>query len=163
MLGVATAIYGEILLIRERLALMAVALCDREIYSTQRELDEQFIIDYPLGEPVLYSALASKLGLMSHDLVLDITRFYENFHITKAYLPLLVKLETRPVPYHSVIVLRPAVEAIYDVRPALRKIERLAGISEAEDPDSGPAPDIVSSFDDDQRRQEEERQIGRNN
>jgi hypothetical protein len=155
MLGVATAIYGEILLVRERLALMAQVLSHRDHSHGEQEIDDQFIKDYTPSDPKLYPALAPKIGMLRHDLVLDITRFYDNFQTAKDNLPLLVKNESRGVPYHVVTVLRPAVDAIYDIRTALRKIEQLAGIPKAEDPDAGLADAIVGSFDDDRRREEE--------
>ncbi len=155
MLAVATAIYGEILLMRERLALMAKVLSYRD-HDHANEIDDQFVEDYRPNDPILYPALASKIGLLSHDLVLDIARFYDNFQAAKDNLPLLVKSESRRVPYHVVTVLRPAVDAIYDVRTALRKIEQLAAIPEAKDPDSGLADFIVSSFDDEERQRAEE-------
>ena len=145
-LAVSTALYGEIILMRERLALMAKVLSYRE-HLGETEINDQFVKDYSPSDPVLYPALASKIGLLSHDLVLDITRFYENFQTAKDNLPLLVESETRPTPYHVVTVLRPAVNAIYDVRTALRKIERLARIRPAQDPDSGLSDAVISSFD----------------
>jgi hypothetical protein len=157
MLAVATAIYGEILLLRERLALLARILSQH--YNNQdKEIDDQFVNDYIPNNPKLYPALAPKIGLLSHDLVLDITRFYDNYQTAKDNLPLLVKSDSRPVPDHVVTVLRPAVDAIYDVRTALRKIEQLAGIPKAKDPASGLADPIVSFFDDEIRRQKEQEQ-----
>jgi hypothetical protein len=155
MLAIATAIYGEILLMRERLALMAKVLSIR-YYHQEQDIDYQFINDYTPSDPILYPALASKIGLLTHDLVLNITRFYDNFHAAKNNLPLLVKDESRRVPYHVVTVLKPAVDAIYDIRTALRKIEQLARIPKAEDPDSGSAGAVVSLYDDDERRRAEE-------
>jgi len=65
-----------------------------------------------------------------------------------------------PVLYHVVVVLKPAVAAIYDVRPALREIERMAGIiPTATDPDSGPADVIVSSFEDEIAHEKAERKL----
>jgi hypothetical protein len=59
-----------------------------------------------------------------------------------------------------VTVLKPAVDAIYDVRSALRKIEQLARISKvAADPDSGLADALVSSFEDEERQRRAERGI----
>jgi hypothetical protein len=149
-LTVSTALYGEIILMRERIALMASALSYR---SQGGEIDNQFVKDYSPSDPVLYPALAPKIGLLSPDLALDITRFYDSFREAKDNLALLVRSETHPIRYHPVIVLRPAVNAIYDVRTALRKIERLARIPPAKDPDSGVAAAMVDL--EDQRRQEE--------
>jgi hypothetical protein len=91
------------------------------------------------------------LGLLPHDLVLNITRFYENFHLAKANLPLLVK-PPPAISYHVATVLEPAVSAIYDIRAALRKIEELAGIPKADDPDCGLADAIVEMHVEDRRR-----------
>jgi hypothetical protein len=134
---------------------MAKVLSYRE-QGHEEGIDDQFIKDYTPSDPILYSALAPKIGLLSHDLVLEITRFYDNFQTAKDNLPLLVKHEARPVPYHVVTVLKPAVDAIYNVRSALRKIEQLAGIPKAEDPDSGLADAIVSSYEDEERQRAEE-------
>jgi hypothetical protein len=87
-LGIAAALYGEILLMRERMALMAKVLSNREHYG-EHEIDQQFIDDYTPSDPILYPALAPKLGLLPSDLVLEITRFYDNFETAKRNLSLL--------------------------------------------------------------------------
>jgi len=143
ILAVSTALYGEMISMRDRLALMAEELL--RLSRRKEDINDQFVKDYSPRAPVLYPALASKIGLLSHDLVLDITQFYDHFQTAKDNLPVLVKSETRPIPYHVVTVLRPAANAISDVRTALRKIERLARIHPAQDLDSGPVNAIASA------------------
>jgi len=72
MLSVATALYGEILLLREEMARLARTVANIEIHDEQISL--QFVQDHKPREPILYPAMASKLGLLPVDLIIAITR-----------------------------------------------------------------------------------------
>lgn len=73
-MSVASAIYGEMLLLREELALLARVIAGYEMY--QREFTELRADIYRPSKPVILPALASRLGMMEPELVLAITRFY---------------------------------------------------------------------------------------
>ena len=154
MLSIAVGIYSEILLLREALADVARIVADRR-YSGGK-FDEQFVEDHKLPSPSIYPALASKLGFLPSDLLVYITRFYTDFRKTHDNFPLIVERARSFTPRGSIArveltafspssVLEPAVAAVYDVKPALRMIEKLMGMPEAKDPDVGLADAIVGS------------------
>jgi hypothetical protein len=78
-LSVAVAIYGEILLLREKLASLGKAasrLYIRHGLQGGDNFDSHFVDRFNLPDPQLYPALASKVGELPADLVREITRFY---------------------------------------------------------------------------------------
>jgi hypothetical protein len=136
-LSVAAALYGEIVLLRKQAAKLACAVAAVEINQTLK-LDTHFVEAQKLSEPTLYKALAPKIGLLSPDLVLAITEFHKNFQEARSWLPLLVENKERGYGYFSLSVLEPARDAVINIVPALREIERIASIPKpAEDPDLG--------------------------
>ena len=70
--SIAAALYGEIVLLRKQVAHVARAVAAIEA-SHDRKLDKHFLEAHTLSEPVLYKALAPKIGLLSSDLVIAIT------------------------------------------------------------------------------------------
>ena len=142
MRSVAAAIYGEILLMRSEIALVAKLIARLE--SVGREITPQFARDYTPKDPMIYPALASKMGLLSPELLIGMTSFYANYEEAKRYLPLIA--EEREVRYHPAAVLRPAVDAVDEVVPVLRCVEELLGIAQAKDPDYGLASQIVEEL-----------------
>jgi hypothetical protein len=141
MMSVATALYGEILLMREDIARLARIVAKKR--QRESEIDLEFVQANKLRDPILYPALASKLGMLPAELVMHITRFHENFQKAKEDLPLLVEDKERGFSYSVLTVLEPAVAAVNEVRPALRKIELLAGVPEAAQPDLGWAEAVI--------------------
>ena len=148
MISVAVAVYGEIISIREDICMLAMAVSDREA-NGDGIFDDQFLKDHPLPTPIIYPSLAAKIGLVCSELLITITRFYSNLTRINAALPLLVERiiererllpsgERKPRQerrvYHPVMVLRPTIAAIDDVKPALRRIEKLAKMPPAEAP-----------------------------
>lgn len=142
-LSVAVALYGEIILLRNEVALLARSVANvHEAVGTERDpaikFDRHFVEAHTLPEPLLYKALAPRLGLLPVDLVLSITAFHKNVQETRAWLPRLVLDPDRRYGYSVSYVLIPAREAVFDVVPALRAIEQMAGISKTpEEPDMG--------------------------
>ena len=81
-----------------------------------------------------------RIGLLSPDLVVSITKFHADFQGVRVWLPQLVENKERGYSYSVSYLLRPALDAVKDVIPALRAIERLASIeTPAETPDLGDA------------------------
>lgn len=91
----------------------------------------------------MYPALASKIGLLEPDLVLAITAFHKSFCEAKQNLMLLLPDQTRTFGYTVGWVLLPAIAAVIEVRPFLRKVEKLAKLPTAQDPDLGFAKDFL--------------------
>jgi hypothetical protein len=99
-----------------------------------------------LSDPILYQALAPKIGLLSADLVIAITQFHKDFHQARRRLPLLIHERERGFTHSSLNVLIPCRDAVKKVVPALRKIERLASISiPADDLELGLTEDVIES------------------
>ena len=91
----------------------------------------------------MYPALSHKLALLPQEIVLPITRFHADFQQTKRNLPFLVYNKKRGYTYSPALVLKSAVNAIEEITPALRKIEKLANLEEAEELDLGDAKDVI--------------------
>ena len=148
--SVAAALYGEILLLRREIANLArlVAGMARQWGPNLLKVDAHFLEAHPLPEPMLYKALAPKLGLLSPDLLLAITAFHRDYQDVCVSLPLLVENPERKYGYGEAWVLRPARSAVQNVVPALRKIERMLSIAKpADEPDLGHTDDIIEMED----------------
>jgi hypothetical protein len=154
MLSIAIAIYSEILSLRDEVAHIALIIAGVE--NSGDDVDAQFLEDFKLSEPIIYPALAEKLGVLPPELLINIAKFYTDFQRANAGLPLLVTkprsvgrgMVKSPVPsrFHVSTVLEPAIAAVFDVKPALNRIEVLAELSPAKDPDVGLACAIVSGW-----------------
>jgi hypothetical protein len=142
-LSVAAALYGEILLLRKEAASLARTIGTvHENVGMQRDpvikFDAHFVAANTLPEPMLYQALASKLGMLDADLVVAITKFHSDFAQARSGIPLLQKVEGRGYSHSVLTVLIPCRDAVSDIVPALRKMERILAITvPADDPDLG--------------------------
>jgi GNAT superfamily N-acetyltransferase len=141
MLSVAVALYGEILLLRGEAAKLAHIVAAREYQG--RGFDRQFVEERKLSEPILYPALAPKIGLLPPDLVIAITAFHKNFQEARESISFLVDDDERKYGYGASWVLSPAVAAVNGIKPMLRVVEKLAKIPPVADPDLGMAEDIL--------------------
>ncbi len=142
-LSIANALYGEILLLREEVAKVARVVA--RVEERREEITQQLVEDYRVRDPILYPALAHRLGLLPADLLLAISKFYGDYWLAGRNLPLLVR-EERGFSYSPASVLKHAVSAVDDIEPTLRKIEALTGSPEARKPDTGNAPLIVEMY-----------------
>ena len=148
-LSVMGAVYGEILVLRNEAARLARgvarASADRDMKPNPViKLNQHFVDSHSLSEPLLYKALASKLGLLSASIVVAITRFHNNFESARSWLPLLVDDKTRGYRHSVLTVLVPARGAVREIIPTLRQMERALSIPEpASDPDMGMTDTII--------------------
>jgi len=147
-LSVAAALYGEVLLLRDalaRLARVVAAIHLRQGLGSESvtKFDEHFIEAWSLPAPILYGALAAKIGLLEPDLVLGITSFHANYSEANRSLRLLVDKPTRGYGYSILTFLRPALDAVTQVEPILNVIEaKLAISTPAPTPDLGDAKSV---------------------
>jgi hypothetical protein len=148
--SVAAALYGEILLLRVEAADLARAAALVHV-STGNErdpaikFDAHFVAAHVISEPMLYKALAPKLGLLPSELIIGITSFHKNIQEMKNWLPLLIDNPERKYNYGVSHVLVPARDAVYDIIPTLRRIEQLAAIVQpANALDLGQAEGIIA-------------------
>jgi hypothetical protein len=141
--SVAAALYGEIVLLRHEAARLARAVANME-NNPDRTIDRHFVAAQTLSEPILYKALAPKIGSLSTDLVLAITEFHKNFHQARTWLPLMIENNERGYSYSPLYVLIPCRDAVKNIVPALRKIETIASIPmPPEDPDLGLTEHVI--------------------
>jgi hypothetical protein len=149
MLSVAAALYGEILLLRMEVARISLSTAGVFVgVGTQPnptiKFDEHFLEAQTLPEPILYRTLAPKLGLLSADMVVAITRFHSNFQSVKSRLPLLLPKKGRGYTHSVLNVLVPARDAVKEIIPTLRQIESMLSISDpASDPEMGQTNFVI--------------------
>ena len=141
MLSVATALYGEILLLRQELTRLVTVIA--KVVMRHGVFSKDFVQIQMLKDAILYPALCHKLGLLPQEMVLAITRFHAAFEEAKRNLPFLAEDKDRGFTYNPLIVLQSAVTAVEEITPALRKIEKLANLEEAIQPDLGHAKDVI--------------------
>lgn len=136
VIAVASALYGEAVILRQAVAGMANAVGRRYLdHGTGRVRDDEafsrhFMEQYTLPPPLLYQSLAGKVGMLPSHITLEIVRFYARVEQAQTWLPRLQEDAERPFSYGVLYVLDPAIDAVEGVLPALRAIEKLAGIAE---------------------------------
>jgi hypothetical protein len=151
--SVAAAIYGEIVLLRIEAASLARAVAAVHIsVGTQRDptinFDSHFVAAHQISDAMLYKALASKLGMLPAELIIGITAFHKNIQEMRNWLPLLIDDPGRKYSYSASQVLVPARDAVFDIIPTLRQIERMACIpTAAEVLDLGKAEGVIAMED----------------
>lgn len=148
--SVAAALYGEMLLLRVEVANLARAVANVHVsVGTQRDstikLDLHFVSAHQISEPILYKTLASKIGLLPADLIVGITAFHKNIQEVRHWLPLLIDNPDRKYSYAVSCVLVPARDAVCDIIPTLKQIERMASIAKSAEPlDLGKTEGIIA-------------------
>lgn len=149
VISTATALYGEILLLRAEAARIARTVANIHIAQGHRanptiKFDRHFLEGNPLPDATLYEALAPKIGMLPPRLILAITGFHANYLDLKRSLPLLLDDPDRGYSYSVTSVLGPARDAVLDVVPALREIEQMAQIEVPfSDPGLGKTLDVI--------------------
>jgi hypothetical protein len=150
MVSVAAALYGEILLLRVEAAALARAVANVHIsVGTERDpavrFNAHFVAAHQISEAMLYKALAPKLGLLPAELIIGITAFHKDLQEMKHWLPLLIDAPDRTYSYGAAHVLMPARDAVFDIVPALKQIERMANIQTSAEPlDLGHANSVIA-------------------
>ncbi|MER9760288.1 MULTISPECIES: hypothetical protein [unclassified Mesorhizobium] len=147
--AVAAALYGEILPLRQEVAILAKVVAKTYFAEgTQRnpslKFDETLLERNTLADPLLYRSLASKLGLLEPELVLAITKFHAEYQSVRNWLPKLIENEKRGFSYSVLSLLHPAHEVVLGISPALRRIEQIVGITTpAADPEMKDAIEAI--------------------
>lgn len=135
VVAVASALYGEIVILRQSIARMANAVGQRHFdHGLGRVRDEpygpHFMEGLTMPPPRLYQSLTAKVGTLPSQIALEVVRFYARAEQAQTWLPRLQEDANRPFSYSILYVLDPAIAAITGVSEALKAIEELAGISE---------------------------------
>lgn len=130
--SVAAALYGELILIRTAVARLSKSYATRYISigvgKTRREIDAYFVDDHKLPEPTLYRALAAKVGMLPPEAVLAIARFHANASAAEVSLRRMIPDDKRGYVYSPLYVLEPGRDAVRDIAPTLRSLEKIAGL-----------------------------------
>lgn len=125
-LSIAVGIYSEIVVLREELVRLSKAVANN--YFRRHEIDEHFLAAHKLSEPVLFKALAPKIGLLPPHLALAIAEFYQRLQEVVLWLPLLAENKDRRFGYSRMAVLKPVVTGVRNVLPALKVIEVMGAL-----------------------------------
>lgn len=146
--SIAAALYGEIIHIRKAVALLARRYArrynDLGIGRTRPEVDSHFVEELKLPEPILFRALAAKVGLLPASTISALVQFYSDAYEAERYLARMIPDETRGYTYDPRHVLTPAISAVEGVVPKLRSLELLLSLPKADlDLDLGAAHDVV--------------------
>lgn len=141
--AVAAALYGEIILIRQELARAANLVARTEMRAGS--FDSHFLEMIRLQDPLLYKALANKLGLLDPKLILAFTDFHTKVELVRAWLPHLVRSEDRKFDYSPLSVLEPAIKAIEGIKPTIDALAAKMRIEPPADPDLRPAYDVAET------------------
>ncbi|NRQ13485.1 hypothetical protein [Ensifer sesbaniae] len=118
--AVASALLSEMILLRAELGRVANIVAYR-VRSNER-FDKHFLEHVQLPDPILFTAFASKLGILDPKICFAITDFYSKLQLVRSWLPLLVENEERRFSYNPLAVLEPAVEAIDGLEETLATI-----------------------------------------
>lgn len=142
--SVMAALYGEIILLRRDAASLARHAARVETLGVACvKIDNEFLDTHLLPEPLLYMALAPKLGLLSADLILAITEFHKNVADARLWLSVMVKFRDKSL-YSISTILEPARDAVIKIGPALAKIEVILAIeNKTSEPDLGDAEMVI--------------------
>lgn len=123
----AAALYGEIVLFRVELARIAKLVAS--VVANHKDFDEHFLERIHLQEPLLYRALAGKVGVLEADVLLAIVTFHNNVQSVRDWLPQLVENQVRKFSYSSLTVLEPAIAGIENILPTLNSLASKMGVT----------------------------------
>jgi hypothetical protein len=137
--SVALGLYSEINLISKELAKSANSIGNWYMRKGVHgdDLPSYFSDSFVLPESTLFKALAPKVGMLSPNVLMSVTRFYGYYTEALNHLPNILENPERPVSYGIEWFLGPAISAIDEVQPALREIERIGNVT-----DAAPKPDL---------------------
>lgn len=150
-LTIALSLYGEIKLLRDDAADLAMGLSSWYLESGayNHSLPDFFGESYTVREPMIYNALASKLGMLAPDILLPITKFYSDYEAAITHFPKLFNVDGQKLSYGPEWVIGPAVSAVEDIEGGLRRIEQLGRIEiAARTPSIGQAKEALQLIDD---------------
>ncbi len=141
-LSVALGLYSEINIISKELASLANTVAGwylrRGVYGD--DLPRYYSGNFVLPEPILFKALAAKVGMLPPEILMPITRFYGFYGEAVGHFPKILEDNEHRIRYGVEWVLDPAISAIEGVQSALREIEKIGNIKS-----TLPIPILVSA------------------
>lgn len=133
--SVLAALYGEIISLRQQAGKLAEFLGKTEINYTKKYFDTDHLRRYfSLTEPFLYKQLASKIGLIDPNIIIEIADFYRIYEEARRELFKLGDVSLIDCSEDRFIMYR-CCEAVEIVEPTLRKIEAILVINSASEVD----------------------------
>lgn len=141
--SILAALYGEIVVLREKLSTVARLVAEKAVRRV--DVDEQFIAVDTLPEPLLFVRLVDKVGLLPSSHVLRIIGFYASYEEARSALRMLSP--HNGLSYAATTFLSPAIMAVRDSEPMLRRMEVEVGADGAPDCDLGEAENVVAAAD----------------
>jgi len=136
VVAIASALYGEILLLRQRAARLGQFVAARHfrrgLRNDEDDFDKHFREMVEMPAPRMFPALAPKIGMLPPSIALEISKFYSRIDEAQTWLPRLQDDPDRKYSYSVASVLRPAMDAVNLIVPTLRDIEKLTGIEAAD-------------------------------
>lgn len=148
--SIATALYAEIILLRNSATKMANLVARR--YEDQglgrlsgEPFDAHFFEMVPMPEGNIYNGLQSQIGKLPPNILLGIVQFYSSYGEARYWLPKMEEDEERGYSYGVLYVLQPALKAVEGIQTTLERIEELSEICpRTETPDLMQAKNVAS-------------------
>jgi hypothetical protein len=142
--AVLVTLYGEIIFLREQVALAAKIIASFDITGGPRGPDAQFCNDYMPPEPLVFHRLVEKLGAINAVELISIIKFYTNYLNARSSLHMISS--ERDPSYAPTAFLVPAHDAVVNIEPTLRTIESSFGISESKRPALGYTSEVIDKY-----------------
>lgn len=146
--AILAALYGEIVVLREKVSVVARLVADKALRHT--DLGEQFIAENMPPTPVLFERLVDKIGVLPSNYVLRIISFYASYEEARGGLRMLAP--HNGLSYAATTFLNPAITAVQESEPMLRRMEAEVGAERAPDCDLGEAENVVDMLEKQFRR-----------
>ena len=138
--SIAAAIYSEIILLRNQLALLARIVANA--YDRDREFVNSEADVYRPSKPVIFPSLSGRLGQLDPDLVIGISKFFSDLEeATRGWDVITTPREASG--FSCLIVLQPCVSGVEGVRPVLAKMQHMLGLPEVAEPHLGNADQVI--------------------
>ncbi len=147
--AILAALYGEIVVLREKVAVVARLVADKAMRH-QADLGEQFISENMPPAPVLFERLVDKVGVLPSAYVLRIISFYASYEEARSGLRMLAP--HNGLSFAATTFLNPAIMAVRETEPMLRRMESEVGAERAPDCDLGDAENVVDMLEKQFRR-----------
>ena len=146
--AILAALYGEIVVLREKVAVVARLVADKAMRHA--DLGEEFIAENMPPAPVLFERLVDKVGVLPSSYVLRIISFYASYEEARGGLRMLAP--HNGLSFAATTFLSPAIMAVRETEPMLRRMESEVGAERAPDCDLGDAENVVDMLEKQFRR-----------
>ncbi len=148
------AIYGEIVVLRERLASASKIVAHYHMIRDDERIDTEFLRNYTPTEPQVYPSVLNRVGILNPNDLWSIVSFFSSYQEARGGLYMIsTESETR---YAATAFLKPARDAVVRVESFLERIEKLIGFEQSTRPDLGDTEDVIWEYEELDRLYKEE-------